>query len=426
MAFDPASGQVILFGGGGSSYSSATYAWDGATWSRVLPAVSPSPRGSHSMVTDRARGEIVLFGGRTATTVSDETWVWRGGGWVQLQPAHRPSARYRASMTFDPDRGSVWLFGGYDQSAYRTDLWEWDGADWTEHVSDTSLPRMMDGYLFHDAVAQEGLVLYGSDISSNNFVATTWSWDGRGWRMLADESGSPPPRSEAALVLDEPRGRVVLFGGRVSGSPLYSDETWEWGAGRWVLRRWAASPPVRARCASTYDPLRGEVLIQGGVHESGRRIDTWAYRVAITDAASWVGLGGGCAGTAGTPTLEAVTGREPWIGESAKLRAQNLPSSPFAQAFGLLGLTDGSWAGRTLPSALDDLGLTGCVLHLAPEDTPLLPRTGSGEAVWRIPLPRSTALVGVEFGVQCAVLDAGANALGLTLSNALRGRVGAR
>ena len=83
MAFDPATGQLLLFGGfiGSPSdvYLSDTWAWTGTDWSQLSPTTSPPARGDAAMAFDPRLGRLVLFGGRSGSAVGalfNDTWVW--------------------------------------------------------------------------------------------------------------------------------------------------------------------------------------------------------------------------------------------------------------------------------------------------------------------------------------------------------------
>ena len=67
MAYDAATGNVVLFGGNnGSSALRDTWTWDGATWTKQAPATRPPAREFASMAYDAATGNVVLFGGENA------------------------------------------------------------------------------------------------------------------------------------------------------------------------------------------------------------------------------------------------------------------------------------------------------------------------------------------------------------------------
>ena len=63
-------------------------------------------------------------------------------------------------------------------------------------------------------------------------LGQTWEWNGSNWTQRV--VSGPPPRSDAGMVYDSARKRIVLFGGR-RGSPDNSDlgDTWEWDGASW-------------------------------------------------------------------------------------------------------------------------------------------------------------------------------------------------
>jgi hypothetical protein len=81
MAYDGATGNVVLFGGdNGSRALRDTWTWDGSTWTKQAPATSPAARVFASMAYDAATGNVVLFGGNNVGPRSfDDTWTWGSG-----------------------------------------------------------------------------------------------------------------------------------------------------------------------------------------------------------------------------------------------------------------------------------------------------------------------------------------------------------
>jgi hypothetical protein len=83
MAYDAATGTIVLFGGIGFirindiGNLGDTWTWDGTTWTKQAPATSPSARYEPSMAYDTAASHTVLFGGGGKILFSD-TWTWGG------------------------------------------------------------------------------------------------------------------------------------------------------------------------------------------------------------------------------------------------------------------------------------------------------------------------------------------------------------
>src|SRR5579863_4368285 len=73
----------------------------------------PPARLGHAMAYDKARGQVVLFGGTNGTgVVYGDTWVWDGSTWTQKFPQNSPPARNGHDLVYDEARGQVLLFGG--------------------------------------------------------------------------------------------------------------------------------------------------------------------------------------------------------------------------------------------------------------------------------------------------------------------------
>ena len=132
-------GNVLArFGDCIESHDNALYVFDGHTWAQRAPSGSwPSALCLPSLAGDRWRSQLVLFGGNpgTGTPAAAETWTYDGASWKKVTPAQSPSPRYDAPMVFDPDKHRLVLFGGQGlgegQSGPLNDTWTWDGASWT-------------------------------------------------------------------------------------------------------------------------------------------------------------------------------------------------------------------------------------------------------------------------------------------------------
>ena len=108
---------VAAFLGSGALPAAASTTAPSLTWTQLSPATSPPARYSASMAYDPATGNMVLFGGigSSGNALSD-TWTWNGTTWTELSPATSPPARVGASMAYDPATGDMVLFGGIGSS----------------------------------------------------------------------------------------------------------------------------------------------------------------------------------------------------------------------------------------------------------------------------------------------------------------------
>ena len=94
------------------------------TWTKQAPAASPSARVDAAMAYDAATGNLVLFGGDGDHGVGGDTWTWDGSTWTKQAPAASPPAREGAAMAYDAATGNVVLFGGEAPSVLG-DTWTW-------------------------------------------------------------------------------------------------------------------------------------------------------------------------------------------------------------------------------------------------------------------------------------------------------------
>ncbi len=153
MAYNPLTGQVVMFGGNGEIDTLGdTWVWNGEAWNRVDPREGdPSPRYGASLAFDGKK--ILLFGGFTkAGLTSNETWLFDGDKWTKVEttPEKTPSARYGATLAYDPFTGKTFLFGGFGENEQvLNDLWMWDPEkrEWTSlYPGDGSVPTIIPAF----------------------------------------------------------------------------------------------------------------------------------------------------------------------------------------------------------------------------------------------------------------------------------------
>ncbi|MHC5066857.1 MAG: CARDB domain-containing protein, partial [Planctomycetota bacterium] len=133
-------------------------------------------------------------------------------------------------------------------------------------------------------------------------------------------------------------------------------------------------------------------------------------------------FGTGCAGSTGTPILAPQLRELPQIGWEFGVEILSGPPTGFA--VGILGTFDTPIPGGLRPPVdLAILGMPGCTLYTGIQRQFGLLFSG-GRATWSIDLPWDVSFLGYTFYQQGLVLDPGANALGLTTTNALQCVIG--
>ena len=147
VAFDPRTGDPVLFGGtiltpqnDVLNYAD-TWTWTGTTWNYIQTAHFPAPRNNSTMAYDPVSGQMLLFGGADINGWFNDTWVFNGTDWSQLHPANSPAPRAGATMTLDPGTGRLLLYGGDSSAGTFNDTWTWTGTNWQRAVSDDLASR---------------------------------------------------------------------------------------------------------------------------------------------------------------------------------------------------------------------------------------------------------------------------------------------
>jgi hypothetical protein len=90
------------------------------------------------MAYEPATSQLVLFGGAQTTGIAGDTWTWDGATWTQQSPATSPPARYAASMAYDPDTSQLILFGGYRNDGWRADTWAYTPGPQSQSINFSS------------------------------------------------------------------------------------------------------------------------------------------------------------------------------------------------------------------------------------------------------------------------------------------------
>ncbi|MBK8095847.1 MAG: hypothetical protein IPK26_01995 [Planctomycetes bacterium] len=126
--------------------------------------------------------------------------------------------------------------------------------------------------------------------------------------------------------------------------------------------------------------------------------------------------GGGCAGSAGTPTLGVrpstfgftVAPEKPLLGTTWTIDLANVPANaPIIRCIGLVVVS---------PLDLTPFGAPGCIIE--PTDvTDFGIAEPGGYFWWQVPLPMTLSLTGLPLEQQVVVLDPAANAAGVSVSN---------
>ncbi len=291
LVFDSARTRILLFGGATvTSVLTDTWTWNGSNWFQRAPATSPEGRAAAMVAYDASTQTVVLFGGdempcNPICTPVNDTWLWDGTSWTKQSPPVSPPRRAGGRMAYDAATGTVLLFGGAELNVFLNDTWIWNGKTktWTQVFPATSPAARYYPSMASDGARQK-IVLFGGEAKNptDTTLNDTWLWDGRTrtWTQQLPAT-SPPARTDASMAYDPVTHQVLLFAGDAEeNSSEVLGDTWAWDGSSWTQLFPATSPPARWRASMVYDPVNAGLVLFGGATglNHGLLDDTWIYR----------------------------------------------------------------------------------------------------------------------------------------------------
>jgi hypothetical protein len=249
VAYDRGAKRLVIFGGtNGFDLYDDVWLFDPATRQisrapQPSGAAWPAARTDHALAYDPARGRVLLFGGGTpdpgggAPAVRADLWAFDTGSqsWQDLTPVAAgtwPPGRAGHALLVDDDRGLLVLTGGTAGAAPVTDVWEMvlGGSTWSR-IADTSpdgnrpAPRAGDPIVFAPGL---GIFMLAPRPFTGTQELWWWSPDARAWtdENLHLPRTEAPAYSMSLAALDH--GLLFLFAGaqdRLDEDQLFW-ETW--------------------------------------------------------------------------------------------------------------------------------------------------------------------------------------------------------
>ena len=258
VVLDRARDRLIVFGGRDFQFNNEVWTFDLATNQWQQPTVvgtPPSPRMGHTAILDPLRDRMIVFGGRCIASYVDSTdkEVWALSlsepmTWTQLTPlVPAPGRRYFHSAIYDPVHDQMVIFGGRETSIVYDDLW--------------------------------ALSLSGSPA----------------WSPLYASDIPPGGRYGHSAVYDSKRHRMLIFGGKnqPAGSADSFNDTWSLaldGTPSWSgVSTPAGAPSPRYWAGAVYDSVRDEMDVMWGTSgycAYGLRSDGWRFKFDDTNTAA--------------------------------------------------------------------------------------------------------------------------------------------
>lgn len=263
MAYDAASGDLLLFGGTGADGQllGDTWEFNGSAWTQMNQGGMPALTGA-SMAYDAELGQVLLFGGLGSSGPQNETWIWNPlTGWTVPPNMTNtpPLARYDAALSdVESGSGSFVLFGGIEGGASP------EGTGNSGSTTTATPPT---------STATQSAAIPGVTLND------TWTWDGDNW--TEQPANGPVGRAGASATWDPNLGEALLFGGSIDGtdnSGSLLNDLWAWDGSTWIQQTPAApQPPSRTGATFTADPAAGGDVLLGGLDASGAAGGSWLF-----------------------------------------------------------------------------------------------------------------------------------------------------
>ena len=264
MAYDPAVGDVILYGGlviGGEGLTtlSDTWSWDGAHWTELRPSVSPPGLSGALLAYDPSTQRLVLTGGDTARPggpleETDGTWTWYGSTWEPQPAGTLPGADLPSALGTDGATGQLILVTS-QAGCGSTETWRWSGAAWALlHPATPPPPAAVDSLAYDPGSGSLDLVTATQDCDGGAVADVAsppvWSWNGSSWHAGPDSGGSVP--SSSWELTSSGQGALLVS----------ATGTYLWKGGGWSE---LSSSPVAGDSSVAYDAGDGQVVLFGGI-----------------------------------------------------------------------------------------------------------------------------------------------------------------
>jgi hypothetical protein len=265
MAYDPADGTVVLFGGQGKSTSlDDTWTWNGSVWSEEHPTTSPPAMTGAQMAYDPVSHDLVLVGGQFETgsgaggTVSCSAVGSSGSGSasgstgstvavppITAVPAGTPMPTSTASTPI-----AVGPACGVDVENAAT--WLWNGSDWSKASGHT--PEVGSGELNLVTDSQLGRAVL---LASQNYAEPD---------LPVAQSGVPVPGPDFACPIAPPasgKGKPVVEPSCPVSYPA-AQSNWIWNGHAWVVQKVSLKgdlPPGADGSTIVADPVSGKLAV---------------------------------------------------------------------------------------------------------------------------------------------------------------------
>lgn len=301
-SFDEARAVLVLNGGKpqvGDPALRETWEWQSATGEWTRPSViGPFQTSGQGMAFDPATGTTIMYGGldRGSRTQRLFRWTPATATWVLSTPAG-PAARAATCFFRDPLLGGFVTYGGgsIDNSEnpipLYEDVWRYNGTAWSQ-VMATSSPGIRAGAAMAYDQAHARHVMFGGVLGGTSVEPrVTWLFDGTTWS--APEIGEPDGPVKAMTVHDDGTGPALYIAGSFTRCGPHSAR----GIAKWTGSAWQSLGDGAVVAGDAYFAMRSHTDSQGPALYLGADLTnaagTTTMKAARLRDGSWTNISAG-------------------------------------------------------------------------------------------------------------------------------------
>ncbi len=266
-------------------------------WQQLGSLIVPPARSDPVLVFTGDFNRLVLFGGRSASTLND-TWVYdlSANAWHAVTSTPAPDARYGAGAAYDFARKHVVIFGGQSTTRFFNDVWVFDveTEQWSKVTTIGTAPAARSSMaLAIDRPYDQLIIAQGATARGRTDETWTLALASKVWQNFSPPS-YPDARSQSGAVFDSNHHRLIVFGGMGTTGTALNDQ-WSLDPIAQVWRQFGTitpgNPAPRSGSTLVYDPISYYIFLFGGKTAGGLSKEVWS----LDPDNNWlsIGLGSG-------------------------------------------------------------------------------------------------------------------------------------
>ncbi len=244
MVYDTESDRVIMFAGLDTStgfsksfaFESTTWAYDFNTDTWTERASGPPARHGLRLAYDSESDKVILFAGKESDGPSlNDTWAYdyNTDSWTNMNPSVSPPIRNYHNMVYDAESDRVIVWGGGPSGNHNDSVWAYDfnTNTWMEKETFHGPPFGASNHSFHGMAydfESDQIILFGGGYwegDTTSDVTRAYDYNTNAWTRVTT-NGNPGELTTHAMTYDSTLDLIILFGGRIGSSSIYSAETW--------------------------------------------------------------------------------------------------------------------------------------------------------------------------------------------------------